>query len=155
MFPTLQRAYRRLEQRESRRTLRALHAVEHTAKQAMYGCEDCGDCSLPDTAYLCPHSACSKTQRNGPCGGSSDGRCELDDKDCLWARAYDRLKHYGESQAMLDGPAVFANAALHGTSSWANTFLGRDHQQAAVPEGQPAPPADLAPPGTRKSDAPA
>jgi methylenetetrahydrofolate reductase (NADPH) len=136
VFTSLQRAYRQLEQGGSRKTLRALHAVEHTAKQAMYGCEDCGDCSLPETAYLCPRSACSKTQRNGPCGGSSDGRCELEDKDCLWARAYDRLKHYRESQAMLDGPPVFANPALSGSSSWANAFLGRDHQHVEAPAAQ-------------------
>ncbi len=111
----------------------------------MYGCEDCGDCSLPDTAYLCPRAACSKTGRNGPCGGSSDGRCELDDKDCLWARAYDRLKYYGESQDMLDGPAVFANAALADTSSWANMFRGRDHHHADVPDGQAPQRQDVGP----------
>ncbi len=112
----------------------------------MYGCKDCGDCSLPDTGYLCPRASCSKTARNGPCGGSSDGRCELDDKDCLWARAYDRLKYYGESKHMLDGPAVFANAALSGTSAWANNFLGRDHQHIAVPDVPTPAPGGATPP---------
>ena len=115
-----------------------MHSVEHAAKEWMYGCQDCGDCSLPDAAYLCPRASCSKTARNGQCGGSLDGRCELEDKDCLRARAYDRLEHYGESEAMLEGPAVFANAALAGTSAWANTFLDRDHHGADAPE----PPAD-------------
>jgi hypothetical protein len=29
---------------------------------------------------------------------------------------------------MLDGPVVVKDNALAGTSAWANTFLGRDHQ---------------------------
>jgi methylenetetrahydrofolate reductase (NADPH) len=144
LFPALRRVYGHLEQGERSTTLRTLHGVERVSKAWMYGCEDCGDCSLPDTAYLCPRTACSKTGRNGPCGGSSDGRCELGDKDCLWARAYDRLKHYGESGDMLEGPAVFANAALVGTSSWANTFLGRDHHREAAPDDQAAPPGEAA-----------
>ena len=48
--------------------------------------------------YLCPRYSCSKCGRNGPCGGSADGRCELGDKECLWARIYERLKSYGQSQ---------------------------------------------------------
>ena len=89
LFPSLQKIYGRLEQDNHRKTLLALHGIEHASKALMYGCKDCGDCSLPDTAYLCPCAACSKCARNGPCGGSFDGRCELNDKDCIWARAYD------------------------------------------------------------------
>lgn len=109
--------------------LRVLHAIEHAGKQLAFGCKDCGDCSLPDCAYLCPEAACSKGSRNGPCGGSADGVCELGDKPCLWTRAYERMKHCGESEHMLDGPAVFTNHNLEGTSAWANTFLGRDHHR--------------------------
>jgi len=127
MFPTLQKVYEKLEQKGDNLALKALYAIERVSKEMAFGCKDCGDCSLPETAYLCPRKACSKTGRNGPCGGSADGRCELQDKDCLWARAYDRLKYYGEAEHMLDGPAVFYNASLEGTSSWANLFRGRDH----------------------------
>jgi methylenetetrahydrofolate reductase (NADPH) len=143
LFPSLQKIYGRLEHGNHRRTLNALHRVEHTSKSVMYGCFDCGDCSLPETGYLCPRSSCSKNERNGPCGGSADGRCELDDKDCMWARAYDRLKYYGESQDMLDGPAVVPNPALGGTSAWANNFLGRDHQHVAVPTEPAAAPVKI------------
>ncbi len=115
---------------------KALHGLEKVSKQMMYGCKDCGDCSLPDCAYLCPRTACSKTGRNGPCGGSRDGRCELDDKECIWARAYDRTKYYGESQQLLDGPPVIYNPELEGTSAWANTFLDKDHH---APHGEEAP----------------
>ncbi|MGD0743668.1 MAG: methylenetetrahydrofolate reductase C-terminal domain-containing protein [Verrucomicrobiota bacterium] len=150
MFPALQKFYGGLEKSGRQRTLKALHKVEHAGKAAMFGCQDCGDCSLPETGYLCPRAACSKTGRNGPCGGSSDGRCELNDKDCLWARAYDRMKFYGESREMLKGPAVVANAALIGTSAWANNFLGRDHHHPAVPS-DPMPPNKDVPPMAKKS----
>jgi methylenetetrahydrofolate reductase (NADPH) len=51
----------------------------------------------------------------------------LDDKECIWARIYERLKSYGESSTMLDGPLAFHDAALERTSSWANFYLHRDH----------------------------
>ncbi|MBI4027285.1 MAG: methylenetetrahydrofolate reductase C-terminal domain-containing protein [Verrucomicrobia bacterium] len=105
----------------------AAHALERMSKFVSFGCRDCGDCSLPDCGYLCPLFSCSKGSRNGPCGGSIDGMCELNDKECIWARAYERLKYDKEAEAMLKRPAVFYHAELKGTSSWANTFLGRDH----------------------------
>ncbi len=104
-----------------------MHAVEHLGKSAMFGCKDCGDCSLPDIAFLCPESSCAKNQRNGPCGGTRDGKCEVDDFECIWARAYDRLKYEGREQALLAHAPVVQDQNLRGTSSWANTWLGRDH----------------------------
>ena len=125
---------------------RAAHSLEHMSKFVMYGCKDCGDCSLPEIGYLCPMISCSKGARNGPCGGAADGQCEMLDKQCIWARAYDRAKFEGESEEMLGGPAVFYNAQLKGTSAWANTFLGRDH--LARKNGRPAP----APPESKKEN---
>ncbi len=104
-----------------------MHVAEQAIKIPMFGCRDCGDCSLPDIAYLCPESQCAKNQRNGPCGGSHEGICEATQKKCMWTRAYERLKPYGEEGHMLDRPAVTKDSSLKGTSSWANTFLGRDH----------------------------
>jgi methylenetetrahydrofolate reductase (NADPH) len=129
LFPAAAKFYAK---RDGKKGLvsRMLNVIEKASKAVGFGCKDCGDCSLPDCAYLCPKDACSKGGRNGPCGGSADGQCELEDKECLWARAYERLKYYGESEHMLDGPAVFTDARLEGTSSWANMFLGRDHHRA-------------------------
>ncbi len=107
---------------------RAAHAVEQAAKVTLFGCRDCGDCSLPEIAYVCPESQCAKNQRNGPCGGTREGLCEVYDTECIWSQAYERLKAYGEEETMLDGPVVVKDNALAGTSAWANSFLGRDHQ---------------------------
>jgi methylenetetrahydrofolate reductase (NADPH) len=101
--------------------------LEHASKAAMFACKDCGDCSLPDIAFLCPESQCAKNQRNGPCGGTRDGKCEVYDFECIWGRAYERLKYEGREQEMLVHAPVIQDQALRGTSSWANALLGRDH----------------------------
>jgi methylenetetrahydrofolate reductase (NADH) len=125
--------YRRLE--SGPRALRkAAHGLEQAAKVPLFGCKDCGDCSLPEIAYVCPESQCAKNQRNGPCGGTRDGICEVYDTECIWSDAYERLKAYGEEESMLDGPVVVKDNALAGTSAWANTFLGRDHLARQEPQ---------------------
>jgi methylenetetrahydrofolate reductase (NADPH) len=105
-----------------------LRALEHLSKSALYACKDCGDCSLPEIAYLCPESQCAKNQRNGPCGGTREGGCEVDGYgDCIWLRAYERLKHDRREQTLLDHVPVIQNQGLRATSAWANQWLGRDH----------------------------
>lgn len=115
---------------DSRQGPPLMRAVEHVSKAALFRCRDCGDCSLPEIAYLCPESQCAKNQRNGPCGGTRDGRCEVDGYgDCIWLRAYERLKGdaAGAEVNLLPHAPVVQNQALRGTSSWANYWLGRDH----------------------------
>ena len=125
-FSVGKRIYSRLDGAGS--TVRkAAHGLEHALKILAFDCRDCGDCSLPEIAYLCPESQCAKNQRNGPCGGTRDGKCEVGDKQCIWALAYDRFKAYGAEEQMLEGPVIYKDAALKGTSAWANRFLDRDH----------------------------
>jgi methylenetetrahydrofolate reductase (NADPH) len=112
---------------------RPLHVLEQAVKVPLYDCRDCGDCSLPDVAYLCPESQCPKGERNGPCGGSYDGICEVEPRRCVWVRAYERLKPYGEELAMLERPPVIVDNRLRRTSAWANTFLERDHFAKGTP----------------------
>jgi methylenetetrahydrofolate reductase (NADPH) len=126
LFPAGRALYGAVE-RVPRPLGKAAHALEQAAKVPMFHCRDCGDCSLPEIAYVCPESMCAKNQRNGPCGGTRDGLCEVYDSECIWSQAYERLKAYGEEEAMLDGPVVVKDNALARTSAWANTFLGRDH----------------------------
>ncbi len=125
LHPVGRAFYRAVEQ--SPPLARVAHAVEQAAKVPLFGCRDCGDCSLPEIAYVCPESQCAKNQRNGPCGGTRDGLCEVYDTECIWSQAYERLKAYGEEESMLEGPVVVKDNALAGTSAWANAFLGRDH----------------------------
>lgn len=105
-----------------------LRIIEQVSKALLFECKDCGDCSLPDIAYLCPESQCAKNQRNGPCGGTNDGRCEVAGfGDCIWLRAYERLKYDDKDDKLLNHSPVIQDQGLRRTSAWANTWLGRDH----------------------------
>ncbi|MCC5833451.1 MAG: methylenetetrahydrofolate reductase C-terminal domain-containing protein [Opitutales bacterium] len=114
-----------------------MRSIEHAGKSLMFKCKDCGDCSLPDIAFLCPESSCAKNQRNGPCGGTRDGKCEVEDFECIWSRAYDRLKYEGREQELLNHAPVIQNQSLRGSSSWANTWLDRDHLANPINNGHP------------------
>ncbi len=66
-------------------------------------CRGCGNCVLAHTAGICPISRCAKSILNGPCGGSSKGKCEIGDEvDCAWhliinrLTEMDRLDEYGK-----------------------------------------------------------
>ncbi|HOO56781.1 MAG TPA: methylenetetrahydrofolate reductase C-terminal domain-containing protein [bacterium] len=60
-------------------------------------CAGCGDCLLALTAGICPIARCSKSLLNGPCGGSENGRCEVDPENipCAWHMIYERLEKLG------------------------------------------------------------
>jgi ferredoxin len=56
-------------------------------------CQACGQCILGLTGGICPVSRCAKRLFNGPCGGSTKGKCEISkDLDCAWQLIVDRLK---------------------------------------------------------------
>ena len=59
-------------------------------------CQGCGDCLLGLTGGICPVARCSKRLLNGPCGGSTNGKCEISPEvDCAWQLIWDRLKALG------------------------------------------------------------
>jgi ferredoxin len=56
-------------------------------------CQACGQCILAYTGGICPVARCAKRLFNGPCGGSSKGKCEINKElDCAWQLIIDRLK---------------------------------------------------------------
>lgn len=60
-------------------------------------CRACGDCVLAETGGICPVTTCAKGLLNGPCGGTKDGKCEVDkDKDCAWTLIYQKLEKLGK-----------------------------------------------------------
>jgi methylenetetrahydrofolate reductase (NADPH) len=105
------------------------HGLEHLIKVIIYDCKDCGDCALIDMAYLCPMSQCPKNQRNGACGGSFEGWCEVypGKKQCVYVRAYARLKKHSEETQLEKGIVPPCNWDLYQTSSWINYYQGKDH----------------------------
>jgi len=55
-------------------------------------CRSCGECVLGWTGGICPVTMCAKGLYNGPCGGTNNGNCEIDDEQpCAWFKIYERL----------------------------------------------------------------
>lgn len=64
-------------------------------------CIQCGECILGETGGICPVTSCHKGLVNGPCGGTNNGKCEIDrNKDCAWTLIYERLQKQGRLSAM-------------------------------------------------------
>jgi ferredoxin len=60
-------------------------------------CLGCGSCMLAQFGGICPVTRCAKRLLNGPCGGSTESRCEVDsDRPCAWQLIYARLKSIGQ-----------------------------------------------------------
>lgn len=126
LFPFMQWFMYRKEQKKG---LHRHHAIEHTGKAFLFGCMDCGDCGLPSTTYICPMTQCPKCQRNGPCGGSHNGWCEVypNERLCIHYRAYHRYRKYNEEWKLRGYLVPPNNWDLYGGSAWAGYFLGRDN----------------------------
>ena len=66
-------------------------------------CQACGTCILDKTAGICPIARCSKSLFNGPCGGSQNGKCEIDpDVECAWQLIYERLKVLAKLELLME-----------------------------------------------------
>lgn len=114
--------------------------VEALFKGLVFDCHACGQCVLRQTGLICPMS-CPKGLRNGPCGGTLHGECEVyPEKPCVWIRIHRRVG--GDS---LEVPALLPSpdARLHNTSSYLNFLAGRDREGR-----EPLPYLDLGTPRT-------
>jgi len=110
---------------------------ENSAKKVLLNCQHCGDCSIQHLAFLCPESQCPKHTRNGACGGSQGGKCEVNpDKSCIWVRTYRRMTHSGSCQELLSGCIPPRMWELNQTSSWLNYHLRLDHQSVSTSLGK-------------------
>ena len=95
-------------------------------KRPAFGCEE-ANCVLGHMEYVCPQT-CPKQMRNGPCGGTFLGRCEVVDKPCIWVKVMERA----EATNNLAGLKTYIpppDRRLKGTSSWINFYLERDSRR--------------------------
>jgi methylenetetrahydrofolate reductase (NADPH) len=117
----------------------ALEKAEFAVKSPAFGCQECGNCILGNIQHVCPQT-CPKQLRNGPCGGTNNGQCEvIPEQACIWVKVYDRAKASNE----LDLLKVYVpppDRSLKGTSSWINYFLDKDSRPGHPKVGSPAPP---------------
>ncbi|HIE53390.1 MAG TPA: hypothetical protein EYP85_16680 [Armatimonadetes bacterium] len=64
-------------------------------------CLGCGDCILDRTGGICPLARCAKSLLNGPCGGSQEGKCEVDpETECAWQLIYERMEQLGRLEEL-------------------------------------------------------
>ncbi len=111
---------------------RLIYLLEHGTKRLLLGCRQCGDCAIEYVGFLCPEAGCPKHTRNGPCGGSRAGFCEVfPDRHCVWFRAYRRILAI-EGKGLKTGGCVPPRLwELDRSSSWLNFHLGKDHHAAS------------------------
>jgi hypothetical protein len=80
-------------------------------------CTQCGTCIIGETGGICPVTSCHKGLVNGPCGGTNNGKCEIDSKkDCAWTLIYNRLNELDRLDAMrtLQGPRNYHGEPMPG-----------------------------------------
>jgi len=110
----------------------ALEQLELLGKKSTFGCQACGNCVLGEMEYVCPMT-CPKNLRNGPCGGTFNGQCEvIPEKACVWVQVYDTAR----AANRIEGLKQFIpprNRSLQGTSSFINLFLNRDYRPGHAP----------------------
>jgi ferredoxin len=84
----------------------------------MERCLGCGDCMLDITGGICPKTRCSKGLLNGPCGGSENGKCEVDPEnlECGWNLIFERLKELNMLDKMMK---------IQPPNNWSKTHNGR------------------------------
>ncbi|MEQ8175806.1 MAG: methylenetetrahydrofolate reductase C-terminal domain-containing protein [Syntrophomonadaceae bacterium] len=130
LFPIMQRFYSKKDPRK--------YGIEHMLKVIGNDCKDCGDCALLDMTYICPMSGCPKKQRNGPCGGSFNGWCEVypGERKCIWVKAYATLKSYHQESELDNLVLPPPNWDLYQTSAWYNYYTGLDHSALTKRDGQ-------------------
>jgi methylenetetrahydrofolate reductase (NADPH) len=110
----------------------AVQLLEDPVKALLLECRRCGDCAIQHVAFLCPESQCPKHIRNGACGGSRNGCCEVHpERKCVWFRAWERWIDSGHPEEMAADCVPPRLWELDGTSSWLNFHLQRDHQSAS------------------------
>lgn len=110
----------------------AAYWMEGIPKTLFLDCRKCGDCAIQHVGFLCPESKCPKHIRNGACGGSRNGNCEVyQDRKCVWYRAYQRWASADRLEEMVSGCVPPRMWELDHTPSWLNFHLERDHQSAS------------------------
>lgn len=97
--------------------------IETFLKGLVFDCQSCGQCVLSQTGLICPMT-CPKGLRNGPCGGTLHGECEVyPDRRCVWVR----IGHRTAGDSLQTPPLLPSpDARLFNTSSYLNMLSGSD-----------------------------
>lgn len=103
--------------------MRIIFQSEKWLKEKLFDCQTCGQCVLSHTGLICPMN-CPKGLRNGPCGGTLNGKCEvIPELDCVWMNIETKKKGEGSRKIHLPLKEELLN-----TASYVNFFNGRDRE---------------------------
>ncbi|MCL5069460.1 MAG: methylenetetrahydrofolate reductase C-terminal domain-containing protein [Actinobacteria bacterium] len=101
-----------------------LYFFEELFKRSVFDCRSCGQCILSTTGFVCP-MRCPKTLRNGPCGGSKDGMCEVNNtKKCVWNEIFEGADSLNRADMLYKFQPPIDNQ-LHDTSAVVNWLDNR------------------------------
>jgi ferredoxin len=65
-------------------------------------CLGCGNCIVDVFGGICPISRCAKKLFNGPCGGSTKGKCEVSpETECAWQLIIDHATATGQLDKLI------------------------------------------------------
>jgi len=65
-------------------------------------CAGCGTCIIHLFEGMCPIARCSKSLLHGPCGGSSNGKCEISPEvECIWDKIVKKKMENGRLEDLL------------------------------------------------------
>jgi len=65
-------------------------------------CAGCGTCIIHDFEGLCPIARCAKSLLHGPCGGSSQTKCEINtETQCIWDLIVSKKMELGKLDDLL------------------------------------------------------
>lgn len=96
--------------------------LEKLIKDKLFNCQHCGQCVLSYTKRICPMN-CPKGLRNGPCGGTLEGKCEvLPDRDCVWMNIDKRQTINPDTLHLPPKKELFE------TASYVNLVNGKDRE---------------------------
>jgi len=99
-----------------------IYQIEKLIKEKLFDCKSCGQCVLSHTAMICPMN-CPKGLRNGPCGGTLEGRCEvLPDRDCVWMQIDQKREIAPDTLHLAPKKELF------NTASYVNLVKGSDRK---------------------------
>jgi hypothetical protein len=140
---------------------RIWYYLERRSKETLFDCTMCGQCVVRSTNLVCPMQ-CPKQLRNGPCGGSMNGKCEVyPERRCIWTQIHRRSDWFPGGKPSISKINPAPDWRLYGTSAWLNiwpgkkiNWSGRAFSNAPQPmpnrwqskAQRPTQPADSAPP---------
>lgn len=104
-----------------------IYRAEKWIKEKLFDCQTCGQCILTHTKLVCPMN-CPKGLRNGPCGGTLDGKCEvIPEIDCVWTNIEKKKSHKNYKIHLPPDPSLL------NTASYVNLINGKD-RKTRLPE---------------------